>query len=67
MTLVLICPLGIGEDEAGKGMSAGAVTATVLSVVFAVIVLVALVTFCFLKKKKRDHRGGKKIFTYLCN
>lgn len=67
MTLVLIYPLGIGEDEAGKGMSAGALTATVLSVVFAVIVSVVLVTFCFLKKKKRDHRGGKKIFSYLCN
>jgi len=43
-------------------MSAGAVTATVLSVVFAVIVLVGLVTFCFLKKKKRDHRGVRHQF-----
>lgn len=52
----------IGEDEAGKGMSAGALTATVLSVVFAVIVSVVLVTFCFLKKKKRDHRGVRHQF-----
>lgn len=60
MTLILICSLGRGGDEAGKKMSAGAVTATVLSVVFVVIISVGLVTFCFLKKKKRDHRGGKK-------